>query len=42
MKVYVTTDMECVAGIFTLPEYCLAGPPRQPREMRRRELLFHV
>jgi hypothetical protein len=26
MKVYVMTNMECVAGIFTLPEYCLAGP----------------
>ena len=26
MKVYVMTDMECVAGVVTLPEYCLPGP----------------
>jgi len=26
MKVYVMTDMECVAGVVTLPEYCLTGP----------------
>lgn len=26
MKVYVMTDMEGVAGVVTLPEYCLSGP----------------
>ncbi len=26
MKVFVMTDLECVAGVVTLPEYCLKGP----------------
>lgn len=26
MKVYVMTDLECTAGVVTLPEYCLPGP----------------
>jgi D-amino peptidase len=26
MKVYVMTDLECVAGVVTVPEYCLKGP----------------
>jgi len=26
VKAYVTTDMECVAGVVTLPEYCILGP----------------
>jgi len=26
MKIYITTDMEAVAGVVTLPEYCLSGP----------------
>ena len=26
MKVYVNTDLECIAGVVTLPEYCLSGP----------------
>ena len=26
MKVYVMTDLECVAGVVSLPEYCLPGP----------------
>ena len=26
MKIYIMTDMECVAGVVSLPEYCLASP----------------
>ncbi len=26
MKIYVMTDLECVAGVVSHPEYCLSGP----------------
>ena len=26
MKIYVMTDLECTAGVVTLPEYCLPSP----------------
>lgn len=26
MKIYIATDLESVAGVYTLPEYCLPGP----------------
>ena len=26
MKIYVMTDLECTAGVVSLPEYCLPGP----------------
>lgn len=29
MKAYILTDLECVSGVITLPEYCLKGPENE-------------
>jgi D-amino peptidase len=29
VKVYIMTDLECVAGIVTFPEYCLRSPVKK-------------